>query len=1051
MSKSKLIGVLFDVSGSMKEPYDIISNKNYSIESKSQSLIDILTNLTNNLKIDIFTLLFGSKDGMIIDFLFLVKNIISYLQNLNEHFYDPKEEFIHLMERYGPTSLHKYLYDKYGPTNEEVAFACTIIKKKESLGRKIFNHLPYQVKHSSIVDQFVVGNLVSGYNGLSHIFSRFGNAFSGKGFVPSESDIDKEVIEQIKLTLKECVEEIIEDIFNNMRKDNIYIKNIMKINSEMLKQMLKEMDNLIKSKIPLRANNNNNVMDLIKKIIYGNTPLNSVIQKAFSIYSECKNQYEKKVLLIITDGESTDGDPTDFAKQQSINNEVYIIGCYISTKYCTENTFYDQKSFNINEEGAKKLFKMCSNIEYKNPLFRFFLKRGWNMPQSGECKLFVSLNNSNTLNEFVSLINHALNYKDLPSNGLMDIISTSAIHSFVNSYSNENFGARNQIFGTCWANACAACIHFANKRILGRKNISFEDIRKHLIINYSNDNIDGNNIDNALNNIYNDYKLRMKEVDEKNARLAVMKGRPCIASFSLTAKQWANFSGFFKENRTKYLDEATINKKDYPKEYYSTGGGHAVVLIEVSHEGLTFLNSWGMSFGDFGKFRIKNTNVLTEGEKGYKMRFFDVFFIESDLSSYEKNYYKENHEKYVSNTLSYLIGSEDKITELMNKNIKCEKCNNYSKAQNYKGNILIVKCPICHMKYEPLDKDLKNCVYLKEILPGYENFSLDNIEIMNELNAERIKKSNKEILCDKFTSSVNMLLILSDKRLCACSSDCSIKIFNIIKSNNFDLEINMVNAHTDKIWCIDEIQYQILASGAFKDIKIWRVNKDNLSLIMTINNAHDNYLNKIIKLNNNEFASCSRDGKIKLWKNNYTEKKTINAHNTYINNILKIKNILISGSNGEKCIKFWDLENYNLIKTYDNIYATAYNNSLLLVDNNLFVGEKDGIRIFRFNYNNHIEAFFYEDKDLERCLSLCYLGNNIIMSGSTTGFIYLYRIIKNKDITLENVNVIRNNSLALKGRYNYAVSCLAFMNERGSYIISGSIDGIIKMYRYYII
>ena len=47
----------------------------------------------------------------------------------------------------------------------------------------------------------------------------------------------------------------------------------------------------------------------------------------------------------------------------------------------------------------------------------------------------------------------------------------------------------------------------------------------------------------------------MQEVDEKNARLAVMKGRPCIATFYLSAKQWANFSGFFDDNKTKYLDK----------------------------------------------------------------------------------------------------------------------------------------------------------------------------------------------------------------------------------------------------------------------------------------------------------------------------------------------------------------------------------------------------------------------------------------------------------------------------------------------------------------
>ena len=44
----------------------------------------------------------------------------------------------------------------------------------------------------------------------------------------------------------------------------------------------------------------------------------------------------------------------------------------------------------------------------------------------------------------------------------------------------------------------------------------------------------------------------------------------------------------------------------------------------------------------------------------------------------------------------------------MNKNIKCKKCYKYSKARLYKGNIFIVKCPA---KYEPVDENLKNCVY----------------------------------------------------------------------------------------------------------------------------------------------------------------------------------------------------------------------------------------------------------------------------------------------------------------------------------------------------
>ena len=44
----------------------------------------------------------------------------------------------------------------------------------------------------------------------------------------------------------------------------------------------------------------------------------------------------------------------------------------------------------------------------------------------------------------------------------------------------------------------------------------------------------------------------------------------------------------------------------------------------------------------------------------------------------------------------------------------------------------------------------------------------------------------------------------------------------------------------------------------------WKTKFNNNNLI---NNAHDDYLNKIIKLDNQEFSTCSRDGKIKFWTN----------------------------------------------------------------------------------------------------------------------------------------------------------------------------------------
>ena len=181
----------------------------------------------------------------------------------------------------------------------------------------------------------------------------------------------------------------------------------------------------------------------------------------YSIY--IKIIIKKKILLVITDGDGTDGDPINYVLQESEKNDVYIIGCFLSIQQYSKNTFYDD-SFNIQDKGAKTLFNLCSKITCDNPIYRFFLIKNWNFTSSGYFRLFIALNNQETINEFITLINESLDFKGGSLNGLIDIIGSSSINSYVNSYSNNLFLSKNQIFGTCWANACAAYIHFANMK-----------------------------------------------------------------------------------------------------------------------------------------------------------------------------------------------------------------------------------------------------------------------------------------------------------------------------------------------------------------------------------------------------------------------------------------------------------------------------------------------------------------------------------------------------------------------------------------------------------
>lgn len=94
------------------------------------------------------------------------------------------------------------------------------------------------------------------------------------------------------------------------------------------------------------------------------------------------------------------------------------------------------------------------------------------------------------------MINEAINYRD-PHNNLIDLLANCYLKEYVNSL--KGVKAKNQIFGTCWANACAAVVYMAQKSVYGRKVESFEYYRQYLITHNSYYGREGQNLEEALN------------------------------------------------------------------------------------------------------------------------------------------------------------------------------------------------------------------------------------------------------------------------------------------------------------------------------------------------------------------------------------------------------------------------------------------------------------------------------------------------------------------------------------------------------------------------
>ena len=127
--------------------------------------------------------------------------------------------------------------------------------------------------------------------------------------------------------------------------------------------------------------------------------------------------------------------------------------------------------------------------------------------------------------------------------------------------------------------------------------------------------------------------------------------------------------------------------------------GHAVVLIRCEPDCLVFMNSWGQRWGDRGFFRIRNAEVLPN------MRFFDVYWKESDLWPSEKEAFKQKGTDIAKEI------SQDLVT-IYNLDYECPECKKTSKVKDYTGHLLETKCPRCYKQFKPDHVGVMQSLYL---------------------------------------------------------------------------------------------------------------------------------------------------------------------------------------------------------------------------------------------------------------------------------------------------------------------------------------------------
>ncbi|KAK8048249.1 hypothetical protein PG994_009979 [Apiospora phragmitis] len=439
------------------------------------------------------------------------------------------------------------------------------------------------------------------------------------------------------------------------------------------------------------------LLDTFRRYMYGRTPMKAALTQALSAFNKCLDA-EHRVLVLVSDGLSTDGDPLRLARdlQQA---KVSIATVYLTSNRTGAPRRLYYQPVEVWGSGQRILFRMATRVAGVAHPIPVLTSVGWEVPSDGEVALYATVPTSVVLDEFCSLL---LSARFGSADALLDVVGRISQDSYINDKhvltcrnpSNQRESA------TCYAHATAAVVHMALLRIVGRKdeNPSIEKVRKRIEDSFPS-RPGGRNTKEVLKAATSWFPpLKFCQVNEDEARQAVLRRRPVLATFHLSKPGWDEFHKQFKEREGPLTEPLTALSRAQMAAHRSlpSDGGHAVVLTTCNPTSLTFLNSWGGNWGNHGSFSIENHTVLElDGVYGkYSMNFYDVYWLESDLDPIERRAYNAKVDEEVRRRTA-------QFPSILELHARCPHCDKDASLAKFKGDIRQVQCPHCTQSFTP--------------------------------------------------------------------------------------------------------------------------------------------------------------------------------------------------------------------------------------------------------------------------------------------------------------------------------------------------------------
>eukprot|EP01080_Neovahlkampfia_damariscottae_P005079 gene5079-8679_t len=266
------------------------------------------------------------------------------------------------------------------------------------------------------------------------------------------------------------------------------------------------------------------------------------------------------------------------------------------------------------------------------------------------------------------------------------------------------------------------------------------------------------------------------------------------------------------------------------------------------------------------------------------------------------------------------------------------------------------------------------------------------------------------------------------------ASDKTIKIWRTI---DFSLHQTLIG-HLDGVCDISWNNYTTLICSGSDDgtIRIWSVKTGEC---LTILKGHDQFVYSVtFNTQGNLIASGSFDETIKIWEvQTGKEVKTLTAHSEPVTSVCFNKDgTLLLSSSYDGLTRIWDTHSGQCLKT------------LLLRDDNISVGfsefSPNGKYILATSLDSMIYLLDYVScKRVKKfkghlnqkfCIFCCFCDEYII-SGSEDNFIYIWDI-QTKEVLQK-----------ISGHSKPVLAVDSFSNDKVKLLASGSIDGIIKIFK----